>query len=71
MGKTEGDPGGSDPEGGGVTVSIHAFRPETRFSSRKRKPAKARVTAASYASFREFIVSHDLHMHCMLGQGFL
>ena len=56
LGRMEGDPGGTDPEGGrgeGITVIYHAFRPDTPFSYRKRQLAEARVTAASYASFRD------------------
>ena len=42
-----------DKSSGGVTLIHQATHPETPFSYRKRKLAKARVTAAGYASFRE------------------
>ena len=41
--------------GGGIKWIIHALRPETPFSHRKRKLAIARGTPASSASFREML----------------
>ena len=59
LGRTEGDPAGDRSLGGvRVTLMHQATRPGTPFSYRKRKLAKARVTAASYASFREYALVH-------------
>ena len=56
LGRAEGDPGGDRFWGKGLQVIYHAFRPGTPSLTGKKLAtvtAKARVTAASYASFRD------------------
>ena len=50
LGRTEGDPGGTDPEGG-VTVIYHAFRPETPSFTGKESLLKQELLQIAMLAF--------------------